>query len=192
MPQLQLKSLLGQVNALIEKSHNIFGFVIIKKDDIVTLIDEVANCIPADVREAEMILSQKDEILQKSQNRAEIIIQEAMNEQARLINNDEIVKKAQETINNQKQQVEVYCENLQNTAIKNAEEIKTSAIREAATIQDQANDYAEKLFNNLAINISQVLNSVKTCQQALAAQREQKSGNTVNTVTEDTDNTVSE
>ena len=49
MPQLQLKSLLSQVNTLIESSHSIFGFVIIKKDDLTNLIDEVANCIPADV-----------------------------------------------------------------------------------------------------------------------------------------------
>ncbi|MCR5260387.1 MAG: hypothetical protein K6C94_00950 [Candidatus Gastranaerophilales bacterium] len=180
MPQLQLRSLLGQVNTLIQTSHNIFGFVIIKQEKLTNLIDEVANCIPADVKEAEMVLAQKEEIVQKSQNRAEIIIQEAMNKQEMLTNEHEIVKKAQETINNQKQQVETYCENLQNAAVKNAEEIKTTAIREAATIQNQANDYAERLFNNLAANISQMLDSVNTCRQALANQRDQQHSYTEN------------
>ena len=174
MPQLQLKSLLSQVNTLIESSHSIFGFVIIKKDDLTNLIDEVANCIPADVKEAEMLLTQKEEIVQKAQNRAEVIIQEAINKQERLINDNEIVRRAQETFNNQKQQVETYCTNLQNAAVKNAEEIKTTAIREAATIQTQANDYAEKLFNNLAANVSQMLNSVNACIQALENQKERQ------------------
>ena len=96
------------------------------------------------------------------------------NEQERLINDNEIVRRAQETFNNQKQQVETYCTNLQNAAVKNAEEIKTTAIREAATIQTQANDYAEKLFNNLAANVSQMLNSVNACIQVLENQKERQ------------------
>lgn len=170
MAQLQLKILLGKVNAILEKSHNFFGFVVIKKDELTNLLDEIAQCVPADIKEAEMIISHKEELVKESQNKADRIIQEAVNEQARLVNENEIVKRAQDAVANQKQQVEQYCENLQNTAIKNAEEIRVTAIRESATIQNQANEYAARVFNGVGANLMQMLESVKTCQQALAAQ----------------------
>lgn len=174
MAQLQLKSLLGQLNSLIEKSHNFFGYTILQKEEIVSLIEEIAKCIPADVREAELLLARKDEIIKEAQNRAERIIQDAVNEQSRLINEHEIVKRAQDAVAGQKQQVEQYCENVQNTAIKNAEDIRSSAIREAATIQNEATEYAARIFNGLSANITQMLESVHTCQQALAEQRERQ------------------
>lgn len=176
MTQLQLKSLLGDINAEIEKSYNLFGYSVVKKEKIVALLDKIAECIPADIREAELLISRKDEMVLEAQNRAERIIQEAINEQSRLVSENEISRKVQEAATQQKQQVDEYCENVQNTAIKNAEETKILAIREAATIQEGAEDYAEKIFNEMESNISQILNNVHYCQQALAEQRTRRSG----------------
>ena len=170
MTQLQLKSLLGDINAEIEKSYNLFGYSVVKKEKIVALLDKIAECIPADIREAELLM------VLEAQNRAERIIQEAINEQSRLVSENEISRKVQEAATQQKQQVDEYCENVQNTAIKNAEETKILAIREAATIQEGAEDYAEKIFNEMESNISQILNNVHYCQQALAEQRTRRSG----------------
>ena len=174
MTQLQLKSLLGKINGVIEKGYNLFGYVVVKKNDVTNLINEMAECIPADIREAELIISRKEEMVNEAQNRAERIIQDAIKEQARLISDNEISRKVQEAVTQQKQQVDEYCENVQNTAIKNAEETKVLAIREAATIQEGAEDYAEKIFNDMEANISQILNNVHYCQQALAEQKSRR------------------
>lgn len=171
MAQLQLKSLLGKANALLQKGYELFGYTIINKSEMEDLIEQCNASIPADIKEAEMIMARKDEIIREAQNRAERMIQDARDEQARLVSRDEISKRAQEVLSKQKQQVEEYCENLQANAIREAEEIKVTSIRKAAVIQEGAEDYAAKIFNDMSANIGQFLNNIQACQSALASQR---------------------
>lgn len=180
MAQLQLKRLLGKANALLEKGNNFFGQVLVNKTEMEELIKECDASIPADIKEAEMIISRRDEIIREAQNRAERIIQEAITEQNRLVSDNEVLRKVQDEFTKQKQRVDEYCNNLQNEAAKSAEEIKIAAVREAARINVGAEDYAERIFNTLASNITQVmgdmnqiLNNVNICQRALADKRNQ-------------------
>ncbi len=171
MAQLQLKSLLGKANALLQKGYELFGYTIVNKIEMEELIEQCNASIPADIKEAEMIIARKDEIVREAQNRAERMIQDAREEQNRLVSRDEISKRAQEVLAKQKQQVEEYCENLQANAIREAEEIKVTAIRKAAVIQEGAEDYATKIFNDMSDNIGQFLTNIQACQNALAHQR---------------------
>lgn len=180
MAQLQLKRLLGKANALLEKGNNFFGQVLVNKIEMKQLIEECDASIPADIKEAEMIISRRDEIIREAQNRAERIIQDAITEQNRLVSDNEVLRKVQDEFTKQKQRVDEYCENLQITAAKNAEEIKIAAVREAARINVGAEDYAEKVFDSLASNVTQVLaeinqilGNVNMCQKALADKRNQ-------------------
>lgn len=173
MAQLQLKSLLGKANAIIETGTNFFGKVLIDKEEMMNLIEEIVACIPADIKEAEMIIAGKEKTIQDAQNRAERIIQEAVNEQARLVSDNEVLRKVQDAVTKQKQQVDEYCENIQLNAARNAEEIKITAIRDAAQIKEGAETYAEQIFQDMAANVSQILNKIVVCQNLLAQQRSQ-------------------
>lgn len=173
MAQLQLKSLLGKANAIIERGTNFFGKVLVDKEEMMNLIEEIVACIPADIKEAEMIIAGKEKTIQDAHNRAERIIQDAMNEQARLVSDNEVLRKVQDAVTKQKQQVDEYCENIQMNAARNAEEIKISAIRDAAQIKEGAESYAEQVFQDMASNISQILNKIVVCQNLLAQQRSQ-------------------
>lgn len=178
MTQLQLKSLLGKVNAILERSNNFFGYVFLKKSEMTALIEEIVACIPADIREAELIISRSEDIKREAENRAERIIQDARKEQARLISDNEIMHKLQEEVTKRKQQINEYCENVQTSASNKAEEINTNAIREAARIQEDSENYAEQIFNDMANNIGQILANVNYCQRALA---EKKAGRLIRT-----------
>ncbi len=171
MAQLQLKSLLGKANALLQKGYELFGYTIVNKSELEELIEQCNASIPADIKEAEMLMARRDEIIREAQNRAERMIQDARDEQSRLVSRDEISKRAQEVLAKQKQQVEEYCENLQSNALREAEEIKVTAIRKAAVIQEGAEDYAAKIFDDMSANVSQFLNNIQACQTALANQR---------------------
>jgi len=171
MTQIQIKSLLGKANALVEKGNAFFGKVLVPKDEMIELIEAIAKSLPNDLQEAELIIARKEEIIQEAQNRAERIIQDGINEQARLVSEHEILRRVQEAATKQKQQVEEYCENLQSQAAHNAEEIKLLSVKEASRVQLGSEDYAEKIFNDLAANVSQVLQNIAMCQQALAEQR---------------------
>ena len=144
MAQLQLKSLLGKANALLQKGYELFGYTIVNKAELEDLIEQCNASIPADIKEAELIMSRKDEIVREAQNRAERMIQDARDEQARLVSRDEISKRAQEVLAKQKQQVEEYCENLQANALREAEEIKIASIRKAAKVTDRIIDLIEE------------------------------------------------
>ena len=173
MTQMQIRTLLGRARALIEKSHSFFGRVFLSKNEIVEIIDAIANSIPDDIHEAELILARKEEIIQEAQNRAERIIQDGVNEQSRLVSEHEILRRVQEVATKQKQQIEEYCENLQSQTSRNVEEMKLMSIKEASRIQLGSEDYAEKIFNDLAANVEQILSNIKMCQNALNEQRAQ-------------------
>ncbi|MGN0196893.1 MAG: hypothetical protein ACI4B8_02700 [Candidatus Gastranaerophilaceae bacterium] len=171
MAQLQLKSLLGKANAIIEKGSNFFGKVLVDKEEMLNLIEEIVACIPADIKEAEMIIANKDKTIQDAQNRAERIIQEGIHEQSRLVSDNEIMSRVKDAVAQQKQQVDEYCESIQAAAAKNAEDIKISAIREAAQIKDSADVYVEQVFQEAANSMSQLLNKIVVCQNVLAQRR---------------------
>ena len=63
MAQLQLKNLLSQANAILERGNNFFGKVLVDKAEMAALIEEINACIPADVREAELIIARKEDII---------------------------------------------------------------------------------------------------------------------------------
>ena len=98
MAQLQLKSLLGKANAIIEKGSNFFGKVLVDKEEMLNLIEEIVACIPADIKEAEMIIANKDKTIQDAQNRAERIIQEGIHEQSRLVSDNEIMSRVKDAV----------------------------------------------------------------------------------------------
>ncbi len=171
MAEIQIKSLLGKANAILEKSNAFFGKVLVSKDEMIEIIEAIAASLPNDIREAELILARKNEIIQEAQNRAERIIQDGVNEQTRLVSENEILRRVQEAATKQKQQVEEYCESLQNQAARSAEEIKLAAVKEASKVQLGSEDYAENIFNNLAANVGQILENIQLCQKALYEQK---------------------
>ena len=171
MTQMQIRTLLGKARALIEKSHSFFGRVFLSKNEMVAIIDAIADSIPDDIHEAELILARKEEIIQEAQNRAERIIQDGVNEQSRLVSEHEILRRVQEVATKQKQQIEEYCENLKSQTSRNVEEMKLLSIKEASRIQTGSEDYAEKIFKDLEGNVEQILENIKVCRNVLNEQR---------------------
>lgn len=171
MAQIQIKILLGKARELIEKSHCFLGKVFLSKNEIIEIVDSIAANIPNDIHEAELILARKEEIIQEAQNRAERIIQDGVNEQSRLVNEHEVLRRVQEVATKQKQQIEEYCENLQSQTSRNVEEMKLLSVKEASRIQLGSEDYAEKIFNDLASNVEQILANIRMCQSALNEQK---------------------
>ncbi len=173
MAQIQLKSLLGKADMMLEEGYHFLGYVLLKSGRMENIIEQIADAVPSAVNEAEAILRRKDEIIQEAHNRAERIIQEGINEQNRLVSEHEVYRRVQEQVIRQQQQVAEFCENLKSAAAQEAEEIKIRAVKEAGQIQKGAEDYAERIFNSLDSELENFLASVKQCKIMLADQKSQ-------------------
>ena len=124
MSQLKVKELLYKANFLLDKCTPIFpGFALIKRGQMEKILDKLDASIPEDIKEAERILTRKDQILQDSQNKADRIILNAQNEANRLLSESELLREVHEQALQIKEQVISECEEIKRKTLEEVESL---------------------------------------------------------------------
>lgn len=117
--------------------------VMVDKEEVSDIIDQIVNYLPDEFKKAQWICEEKERILKDANEQAEMIKKESLDMIRKKINNHDYVKEAN---------------------IK-AEEIVSSAQRNAKTIKSGARDYAIELLLNLEQEIDSkhkaMLNNMK-------------------------------
>jgi cell division septum initiation protein DivIVA len=107
--------------------------VLVDKDEVVNILDEIVQVIPDDLRTAQWVLAEKDRILTEAKNEYEKTKAEVDRMMLEKVNNHDIVKEA---------------------TIK-AQEILNKAQTEAKLIKLSARDYADSLLSDLDAEIKE-------------------------------------
>ncbi len=172
MTQLRIKELLGKANFLLDKGFHLMpGIVVLKSSEMEATLDRIDASIPEDIKEAEMILRRRDEILLEAQNRAERIINDAQNEAARVLSESELLRAVQQEATKIREQVIGDCEEIKSTAFREAESIRSEAKQEAVQTKEGAANYAEQILNNLDADLNQLQQIVRNGQIYLEKQK---------------------
>lgn len=134
---MNLMELVEELEDLIETSSQIplTGKVMLDRDELLEIVNEMKNEIPKEVREAQKISTDRENILLSAQNEADSIVSGARAHAEEIISNDELVLKA-----NQR-----------------AEEILNAANTESTQIREGARDYADELLENTQVNLSEII-----------------------------------
>lgn len=168
--------------------------IIVNRDEIDELINDLKHCIPEEVTKYQKIISNRDAILKDAQNKAEEMIKKANEMTVKLVSEHEIMQRAYTEANDVVQDANAKADAILTNAQTESEAIRTAAIQytddSLAMIQQilsssmeqvgaRCNEMMEALRTNLDVtnqNRKQLHPTKKTqtsgTQSAYAAQRQ--------------------
>ena len=172
MSQLRVNELLERANMVLDKGFHIMpGMVVIRSSDMEGLLDRINASVPEDIKEAEMILKHRDEIIVEAQNRADRIIADAQNEAARILSENEIMRAVHQEGQKIREQVIQDCEGIKRRAFEEADNVRIQAADEAMKIRQGAENYAEQVLNNIDTDLTQLQQIVRNGQAYIEKMR---------------------
>lgn len=125
---------------------------IIEEDDLLRLIDELHDSLPASIMEAERIIAERQRIVEDAQKSAQEIVAQARGYVSKLTEENTITRQAQE----------------------NATEIIAQARQSAETLNRDAVQYASDVFQHLENHLERTLEVVRQGHQELYPNKSDK------------------
>lgn len=122
---------------------------VVDEDAFLDLIDQMRIAIPAEIREAQRIVQERDRILAEARQEAERIVAEARLKAQQLVEEHAVVQQARQR----------------------AQEIEAEAQRAADEVKRGADQYAAEVLEGLQAELHRIL---RTVENGLAALRERR------------------
>lgn len=163
---MEVMKLLEYLQEIIETSHNvpILGKIMINKKELIDIVEQIINYLPDEFKKAQWICEEKERILSDAHKQAELTKKE----------NYQILKK------------EIENHNIMKEAKIKAEEIITSAQRDAKVIRLGAREYADEILCCLEKEINDMsektLLSVKNQTEEYLKSMKSNIANTTDTI----------
>ena len=132
---LQLQDLINDAKAVPFSG----GKVMVSSDEVYDIIDQIQDSMPAEVRQAKNIVSDRKQILAEANRESENIIRSAEERKKVMLNQNEIVREAQ----------------------AKAKEIVDDAKQKSAEIRKAANVYVDSIMKRTEESLSSQLGEVK-------------------------------
>ncbi|MCR5211750.1 MAG: hypothetical protein K6C41_04290 [Lachnospiraceae bacterium] len=124
--------------------------IVVNRDDIDSLIEELKTKTPAEIRKYQKIISNQDAILQDARRKADAIIEEAHLQTNKLVSEHVIMNEAYKRAND-----------VVDVATKQATEMLNKATLEANDIRTSAIEYTDNLLKNVQDIIVASMDSTK-------------------------------
>ena len=115
------------------------GKVMVNSEDVYDIIDQIQDSMPAEVRQAKNIVSDRKQILAEANREAESIIRSAEERKKVMLNQNEIVREAQ----------------------AKAKELEADSKQKSAEIRKAANVYVDSIMKRTEESLSAQLSEVK-------------------------------
>ncbi len=132
---LQLQDVVNDAKAIPFSS----GKVMVSSDEIYDILDQIQDAMPAEVRQAKNIVSDRKQILSEANREAESIIRNAEERKKAMLNQNEIVREAQ----------------------AKAKEIVDDAKQKSAEIRKAANVYVDSIIKRTEESLSTQLDEIR-------------------------------
>ena len=166
MQQNGVYDLLKLLELAIDESFTIIPnkFVVVKPDEILTLIDRIYASLPVEVQEARAFLRRREELQIEAQQKAEKIVADAQMEADRKLSEADFIKAVEREGIRIRNQVQEECEELKRKAMEEADAIRSQAADDAIKTKEGAEIYAEQVLTNLETDLTKLQQVVKNGQ----------------------------
>ncbi len=143
---------LDQLTEMVEtaRSMPMSASCIVNRTDMLTLLDEVREMLPSELREAQFVLKDRNEVLEEGKRQAEQILADAERERDRLVSETEVVKRSE----------------------READRIIDDANEEARRMQVEVDDYVDAKLANFEVVLNKVLTAVERGRDKLRGRQE--------------------
>jgi vacuolar-type H+-ATPase subunit H len=113
---------------------------LIEEDDLGRLMDEIRECLPSELMEANRIVSERQRILDDAQKEAQNVVDQAKNYITKMTDENTITRQAQEQANEIIQQARKASHDLQADSVAYADEVfsylEDNLVRALETVRD--------------------------------------------------------
>jgi vacuolar-type H+-ATPase subunit H len=123
---------------------------IVNRTDVLTLLDEVREMLPSELREAQFVIKDRDEVIDEGQRRAERMLADAEAERDRLVSETEVVRQAE----------------------READRVIDDANEQARRMQIEVDDYVDAKLANFEVVLHKVLTAVERGRDKLRGRQE--------------------
>ena len=137
------------------------GKAVIEEEDLVKLVEDLRKDLPQELEQAEKIMQDKENIIRIAQDEADKIIKQARLQAEQLVDENETVVKARERA--QMILSEVHQQQI---------EMLNDARLRAQTLQEQADSYANQVFDQLITRVTSTFQSVQAAVQGMEQARQ--------------------
>lgn len=161
---MAVKDILDAIENLVVDSRRmpLMNKSLIDETDLIHLVDELRQELPLELQRAEKIMQDKDKILADAKDEANHVVEQAKEYALKLTDENEIVVQAQEKAKTIMQQTQ-----------DQEKEIMSKTMTNAKQLRDDADQYANQVFDHLITNVGSALQVV---QQAKAELNRNKEG----------------
>ncbi|WP_159786274.1 ATP synthase F0 subunit B [Sodalinema gerasimenkoae] len=154
------------------------GRTLIDEEPLLDLLDAIRLNLPTAFQEAEEVVRQKDEIFRQAEQYGRDIVEAAEQQAANILDEMGLVRQAKVEADRMRQQVRADCEvareqaiaeieQLQRQAQQELEQIHVRALAEANTIETGADEYADKVLQNIEQQLSDMMRVIRNGRQQL-------------------------
>jgi cell division septum initiation protein DivIVA len=149
---VDISAKLDQITEMVEdaRSMPMSASCIINRTEMLTLLDEVREMLPAELREAQWVIKDRDGVVEEGRRRAERIVADAIVERDRLVGETEVLREA----------------------ARAAERIVNDARESARVMQLDVDDYVDSKLANFEVVLHKVLTSVERGRDKLRGRQE--------------------
>jgi hypothetical protein len=138
---------LDELSALIENARSMpmSASCVINRGEVLGLLDEVRELLPEEFRHAEMLLHDREAVVDEGSREATRILEEARAEQARLVSQTEVLAAAQ----------------------READRVRQEAAEEARGMRAEVDDYVDAKLANFEVVLDRTLGAVQRGREKL-------------------------
>jgi cell division septum initiation protein DivIVA len=152
---VELKDKLDEIVAQVESARAMpmSASCILNRGQLLGLLDELRDLVPAEVQRAESVLHERDDVVEAGRREAEEIIAAAHAEQDRLVSETEVHREA----------------------AAEAARVRSEADREARQMRQEVDDYVDTKLANFEIVLNKTLTAVLRGRDKLQGRHEMES-----------------
>ncbi|MCX7970164.1 MAG: hypothetical protein N3A57_01175 [Negativicutes bacterium] len=158
MQKSKVENVLGEIDILIYEARRIplSDYIVIDCREISSLIDDLKDAIPSEIRESRQLLQERERIIENAKAEAKSIVDLATAERDRLISEHNVTRMANEQ----------------------AADIIRAAQQEERTLRSNAMAYADDIFNYISARTDEMVGIIQkvheTVQQAHQSLHEER------------------
>ena len=144
---MAVSDILYEIEDLIASSKHVMftNKCIIEELDLIRLIDDLKSELPNELKRAAEIVGERDNMLARAQEEADRIVEESA----------------------VKQEADARARQIVEQALAQEKEIKERTMRDAYQLQENADNYANSVFDNLIGNVGSALNILEQAKKEL-------------------------
>lgn len=142
-------------------------WTVLNGDRLIPLLDRIRESLPEEMRMAQNVLAERDEILAEARQKGAQILQEAKIQAEGMLSDSELLKAVHQEAERVREQIVTELETARQKTLDEADSLRGAAQNEAQSVREEANKYADAILTTLDKSLAEFQTIVREGQRQL-------------------------